>query len=173
MRPPPETLETPLRPTLSSTYQNSAQVYDEMLVAPGTLRPHCERFIRALDAIGGEDLGKRWEHARRTIRENGVTYNVYGDPRGVNRPWELDTIPLLMPEEEWRGLEEGLIQRARLLNLIVSDLYGRQSLLFEGHLPPALVFANPAFLRPCHGFPVPGGIYLHHLAVDLARSPDG
>ena len=173
MRPPPETLETPLRPTLSSTYQNSAQVYDEMLAAPGTLRPHWERFIQALDAMGGENLGKRWEHARQTIRENGVTYNVYGDPRGVNRPWELDTIPLLMPEEEWRGLEEGLIQRARLLNLIVSDLYGRQSLLLEGHLPPALVFANPAFLRPCHGFPVPGGIYLHHLAVDLARSPDG
>src|SRR5262245_35666878 len=173
MRPPPETLETPLRPTLSSTYQNSTQVYDEMLAAPGTLRPHWERFIQALDAMGGENLGKRWEHARQTIRENGVTYNVYGDPRGVNRPWELDTIPLLIPEEEWRSLEEGLIQRARLLNLIVSDLYGRQNLLLEGHLPPALVFANPAFLRPCHGFPVPGGIYLHHLAVDLARSPDG
>src|SRR5262245_25515738 len=173
MRPPPETLETPLRPTLSSTYQNSTQVYDEMLAAPGTLRPHWQRFIQALDAMPGEDLARRWEHARRTIRENGVTYNVYGDPRGTNRPWELDTIPLLMPEQEWRGLEDGLIQRARLLNLIVSDLYGRQSLLLEGHLPPALVFANPAFLRPCQGYPVPRGICLHHLAIDLARSPDG
>ena len=173
MKPPPEILETPQRSTLSSTYQISGQVYDEMLGAPGVLRPHWETFIRALDAMGGEELPRRWEHARRTIRENGVTYNVYGDPRGTTRPWELDTIPLLIPAEEWRILEEGLIQRARLLNLIVSDLYGQQSLLSEGHLPPGLIFANPAFLRPCHGVPVPGGIYLHHLAVDLARSPDG
>jgi uncharacterized circularly permuted ATP-grasp superfamily protein/uncharacterized alpha-E superfamily protein len=173
MTPPPEILETPERSTLSSTYQISGQVYDEMLAAPGVLRPHWETFLQALDAMGGEELLRRWEHARRTIRENGVTYNVYGDPRGMNRPWELDTIPLLIPAEEWRVLEAGLIQRARLLNLIVSDLYGRQALLSEGHLPPGLVFANPAFLRPCHGIPVPGGIYLHHLAVDLARSSDG
>jgi len=173
MKPPPEILETPERSTLSSTYQISGQVYDEMLAGPGVLRPHWETFIRALDAMGAEELPRRWEHARRTIRENGVTYNVYGDPRGTNRPWELDTIPLLIPAEEWRALEEGLIQRARLLNFIVADLYGRQDLLSEGHLPPGLVFANPAFLRPCHGFPVPGSIYLHHLAVDLARSSDG
>ncbi|MEW5975234.1 MAG: circularly permuted type 2 ATP-grasp protein [Acidobacteriota bacterium] len=170
---PPEILEPPGRATLSSAYQTSPQVYDEMQAAPGVLRPHWEKLIQALDSMGADELVRRWEHARRTIRENGVTYNVYGDPRGMNRPWELDTIPLLIPAEEWRRLEEGLIQRARLLNFIVADLYNHQRLLLEGHLPPALVFANPAFLRPCHGFSVPGGVYLHHLAVDLARSPDG
>jgi len=173
MEPRPEILETPEPPTLSTTYPIPAQVYDEMLVAPGVLRPHWEKFIQGVTAMGGQELLRRWEHARRTIRENGVTYNVYGDPRGMNRPWELDTIPLLIPEAEWRRLEEGLIQRARLLNLIGSDLYGRQTLLSEGHLPPALVLANPAFLRPCHGTPVPGGTFLHHLAIDLARAPDG
>jgi len=100
MKPPPEILETPQRSTLSSTYQISGQVYDEMLAAPGVLRPHWETLIQALNAMGGEELLRRWEHARRTIRENGVTYNVYGDPRGMNRPWELDTIPLLIPAEE-------------------------------------------------------------------------
>ena len=60
-------------------------------------------------------------------------------------------------------LEAGLAQRARLLDLILTDLYGPQRLLRDGLLPPALVFANPAFLRPCHGIRVPRDIYLHLL----------
>lgn len=173
MKPPPGTLETAPGSNLSSTYQLSDHVYDEMFVAPGVLRAHWQKFIQTLDAMGVKELARRWENARRVICENGVTYNVYGDPRGTDRPWELDTIPLLIPAEEWRVLATGLIQRARLLNLIVADLYGSQKLLSEGHLPPGLVFANPAFLRPCRGIPVPHGIHLHHIAVDLARSLDG
>ena len=42
------------------------------------------------------ELTRRWEDARQLIRENGVTYNVYGDPRGLDRPWQLDPIPLLI-----------------------------------------------------------------------------
>jgi uncharacterized circularly permuted ATP-grasp superfamily protein/uncharacterized alpha-E superfamily protein len=105
--------------------------------------------------------------------ENGVSYNVYGDPLGTDRPWSLDAIPLLIPPAEWSYLEAGLIQRARLLDTILADLYGPQKLLLDGHLPPAVVFGNPAFWRACHHVPVPGGNYLHLLAVDLARSPDG
>src|SRR4029453_18256663 len=117
MKPPPEILETPERSTLSSTYQISGQVYDEMVAGPGVLRPHWKNFIRALDAMGVEELPRRWEHARRTIRENGVTYNVYGDPRGTNRPWELDTIPLLLAPDEGQGLEAGLPPRPQPLPL--------------------------------------------------------
>jgi uncharacterized circularly permuted ATP-grasp superfamily protein/uncharacterized alpha-E superfamily protein len=118
-------------------------------------------------------LAARWENARRNIRDNGVTYNVYGDPQGMDRPWELDMIPLLIPPHEWSQLEAGLTQRARLLNLVLADLYGPQELIHNGLLPPSLVFANPGFLRPCHGIHVPGDIHLHLLAVDLARTPDG
>src|ERR1700693_717867 len=91
----------------------------------------------------------------------------------MDRPWSLDAIPLVIPPSEWEPLEAGLIQRARLLNSILADLYGPQQLLRGGHIPPALVSATPAFWRPCHGVPVSGNTYLHLLAVDLARSPDG
>ncbi len=91
----------------------------------------------------------------------------------MDRPWNLDAIPLLISPNEWRELEAGLIQRARLLNWILADLYGPQKLLRGGHLPPAVVFANPGFLRPCHALPVPDNAFLHLLAVDLARSADG
>jgi uncharacterized circularly permuted ATP-grasp superfamily protein/uncharacterized alpha-E superfamily protein len=158
---------------LIAGYSQTAGVYDEMANANGTLRPHWDRFISSLTTLGKEELTHRWRTARQRIRENGVTYNVYGDPLGADRPWSLDAIPLVIPPAEWAQLEEGLIQRARLLNQILADLYGPQQLLRGGHIPPALVFGNPAFWRPCHNLPVAGNTYLHLLAVDLARSPDG
>jgi uncharacterized circularly permuted ATP-grasp superfamily protein/uncharacterized alpha-E superfamily protein len=160
-------------PLLSTGYPQTAGVYDEMSDALGVLRPHWDTFINSLSALGGRELARRWRTARQRIRENGVTYNVYGDPLGMDRPWNLDAIPLMIPPSEWSQLEAGLIQRARLLNLILADLYGPQQLLRGGLIPPALVFANPGFWRPCHGVRISGNTYLHLLAVDLARGPDG
>jgi uncharacterized circularly permuted ATP-grasp superfamily protein/uncharacterized alpha-E superfamily protein len=165
--------DTAKAPLLSIGYHQTPGVYDEMCGAPGILRPHWEKFIHSLSALGDQELTRRWQTAKHRIRENGVTYNVYGDPLGMDRPWNLDAIPLVIPPSEWSQLEAGLIQRARLLNLILADLYGPQRLLHGGLLPAALVFANPGFWRPCHGVRVSGGTYLHLLAVDLARGPDG
>ena len=166
----PEMLDDPL---LTADYRQAPGVYDEMCVEPGVLRPHWDRYIASLSSLGGKELAHRWQIARQRIRENGVSYNVYGDPLGTDRPWSLDAIPLLIPPAEWSYLEAGLIQRARLLNTILADLYGPQKLLLNGDLPSALVFGNPAFWRACHDVPVPASTYLHLLAVDLARSPDG
>jgi uncharacterized circularly permuted ATP-grasp superfamily protein len=129
--------------------------------------------MKSFRAIGPEELGRRCERAERRIRENGITYNIYSDPLGANRPWKIDIVPFLIPAEEWRFLEAGIVQRARLLSRILEDLYGSQELLASGHFPAALLFANPAFLRPLVGVRVPAQSYLHMLAVDLARSPDG
>ncbi len=154
-------------------YRPISGVFDEMISAPGVLRPHCEAFVRELESLGPHEFASRRDHARRAIRENGVTYNVYGDPQGADRPWELDLVPLLIAHDDWATLEKGLIQRTRLLNLILRDIYGAQDLLRRGLLPAPLVLANPAFLRPCHGIRVPRDLYLHVHGVDLARSPDG
>jgi uncharacterized circularly permuted ATP-grasp superfamily protein/uncharacterized alpha-E superfamily protein len=91
----------------------------------------------------------------------------------MERPWQLDPIPLVIAPEEWRTLETGLIQRATLLNKILADCYGAQDLIRSRWLSPALVFGQPDFLRPCHGIRVPGDNYLHFYAADLSRSPDG
>jgi uncharacterized circularly permuted ATP-grasp superfamily protein/uncharacterized alpha-E superfamily protein len=165
--------ETLAGPPLIADYGQTAGIYDEMSAASGVVRPHWDKYINSLSALGGVEIARRWRTARQRIRENGVTYNVYGDPLGMDRPWNLDAIPFIIPAAEWSRLETGLVQRARLLNTILSDLYGPQKLLRDGHIPPALIFANPGFWRPCHGIPVPGNIYVHLLAVDLARSPDG
>jgi uncharacterized circularly permuted ATP-grasp superfamily protein/uncharacterized alpha-E superfamily protein len=148
-------------------------IYNELAADGVTPRPHWAPFVDSLAAIGPEDLARRWARAERRIRENGVTYNIYSDPQGASRPWTMDPIPLLIAPEEWRYIEAGIIQRAQLLSLLLQDIYGSHRLLSSGDLPGALLFANPAFLRPLVGVHVPRQSYLHLLAVDLARSPAG
>ena len=91
--------------------------YDELSADGVTPRPHWAHLMESLRAIGPEELGRRWTRAERRIRENGITYNIYSDPLGANRPWTIDIVPLLIPADEWRYIEAGIIQRAELLNL--------------------------------------------------------
>ncbi|MEQ8746284.1 circularly permuted type 2 ATP-grasp protein [Pyruvatibacter sp.] len=146
---------------------------DEMLDASGQIRPHWRGIIDGLAQLGPQMRSWRWDTARKLIRENGITYNIYGDPQGLRRPWGLDFIPLVLSAQEWTGIEAGLKQRARLLNAIARDVYGEQRLIKEGVLPASLMLGNPHFLRPMHGIAVPNDTFLHFYAVDLARGPDG
>lgn len=158
---------------LDARYAAPRLVYDELMGPAGSPRAHWRPLIRALGRLGIGELAARGEAARQFLRENGVTYNVYGDSQGFERTWQLDPLPLLIPPGEWSRLEAGLIQRTRLLGRILEDLHGPQELLARHGLPPALVYSNPAFLRPCRGIRPVGGVPLFLHAVDLTRSPDG
>lgn len=154
-------------------YRPAAGAYDEMFLANGEVRPHCRQFLAEIATLGRADLTQRWEQVARFVRENGMVYHAYGDPATAVRPWNLDAFPLIIPAQEWQDLAQGLVQRARLLNAILADLYGPQALLAKGLVPAGLVFGNPGFARPFHGQHGPGDRYLHLYAVDLARASDG
>lgn len=143
------------------------------MLPSGWPRRHWRGLAVAFGRMRPSQLKRHWQVGQHLIQSNGVTYNVYGDPRGMERPWVMDPVPLVLDPEEWRAIEAAIVQRATLLNAILQDLYGDQRLVREGQLPPALLFANPNFLRPCAGIRPPGGVYLHSYAADLARSPEG
>jgi uncharacterized circularly permuted ATP-grasp superfamily protein/uncharacterized alpha-E superfamily protein len=147
--------------------------YDEMLDAAGAPRAHWRALLANLERETPGTMGRRSDTVQRQVRENGVTYNVTADLDGRQRPWDLNVLPLILPPDEWSGIEQAVIQRAGLLNQILVDAYGPQSMLAEGLLPPALVHGNAGFLRPCHGIRHHDGVALHMIAVDLARAPDG
>jgi uncharacterized circularly permuted ATP-grasp superfamily protein/uncharacterized alpha-E superfamily protein len=151
---------------------DATERFDEAF-GPDGLRPHWQSFLHSLEDLGPSEMLSRWRDAQHLIRENGVTYNVYGDPRGMARPWQLDPVPLLISAEEATEVRAGLIQRAKLFEQIARDLYGPQRLLRERLIPPELVYANPGFLRSCHGIELPNKRYLHLYACNLGRGANG
>ncbi len=119
------------------------------------------------------DMDQRSANLARQVRDNGITYNVYADENGPQRPWSLDLFPLIVEPQDWQHIEAGVVQRARLLEHVMADVYGPQKLLASGFLPPALVQGHPGYLRAMHGVKPVGGRFLHVAAFDLARGPDG
>ncbi|MDO9413497.1 MAG: circularly permuted type 2 ATP-grasp protein [Pseudolabrys sp.] len=154
-------------------YKPLPGIVDEMMDGNGKVRAHWKPLLSMLAELGPEEINRRFTSADRYLRDSGVFYRVYEDPAGVERPWPLSHIPLLIEPTEWKALEAGLIQRANLLEAVLADAYGPGQLTKDGRLPAALVAGNPEFLRPLAGVKPPGGSHLRFYAVDVGRGPDG
>jgi uncharacterized circularly permuted ATP-grasp superfamily protein/uncharacterized alpha-E superfamily protein len=147
--------------------------YDEMIDSLGALRPQWEAVAREFAETTPEEYASRLASMRGMVRDNGVTYNVYDEAGGRVRPWRLDLVPFVIGAADWKVIEDGVKQRARLTDLLLRDIYGPQKLIADGHLPPHLVLGHPQFLRPLMGVEPPGGVHVHLFSADLARMPDG
>jgi len=147
--------------------------FDELRGNTENVLAHWQTFFRQLEPTGLADLDQRTQELNRQIRDNGITYNVYADEDGPQRPWSVDIFPLIITPAAWQEIESGILQRARLLEAILNDVYGPQQLLQAGLIPPALVQGHPGYLRAIHGVTPPGKRYLHIVAFDLARAPNG
>ena len=158
---------------LLADYPASPDSFDEMLDGSSQPRAHWRTLLDSLAHEAPDVMRKRTESVQRQVRENGVTYNVYTDDKGMQRPWDLNVLPMILPHDEWAGIEAAVIQRATLINRLLVDVYGEQKMLEERLLPPALIHGHAGFLRPCHGIRHKDGIALHFYAIDLARAPNG
>ena len=147
--------------------------WDEAVLPSGFPRRHWRALTVAIRRMGFRQFNRYWQSGVQLVRETSTSNNAANDPWGNERPLPLDPIPMVVAETEWAQIEKAVVQRATLLNAMLFDLYGKQRLMYESHLPPALVFGNPQFLRPCAGIAPPDGIHLHTYAADLARSPSG
>jgi uncharacterized circularly permuted ATP-grasp superfamily protein/uncharacterized alpha-E superfamily protein len=164
---------TSVPPRLLSAYRPLSGSYDEMVGEDGRIRDHWSGLGRTLDEFGFEELNDRRRHLQRLLDDDGVTYNVAAGPAGRPQRWDLDPVPVLLSSDEWAGIERGAIQRAELLNLVLTDLYGPRDLVRRRLLPPELVYGHPGFLRPCDGVRLPGPQQLVTCAIDVARDAEG
>src|SRR6478736_2561128 len=140
--------------------------YDELVTGQKSIRYHWQGILSVIRALPGGGLGERLESARRQLEESGATVNLLD--AGGTPSWTFDPLPFVITPDEWSALEDGLVQRARLLDTILADLYGPQRLLAERLLPPMLVHANRHFLRACRvGDSRAPTRYLGQYAVDL------
>src|ERR1700743_3017278 len=122
---------------LVSGYRRLPGVFDEMMDAEGRVRAHWQPFLSMLAALGDDEINRRFAAADRYLRDSGVFYRVYEDAAGIERPWPLSHIPLVIEPTEWTELQAGLIQRAQLLEAVLEDAYGPATLTAECRLPAA------------------------------------
>lgn len=147
--------------------------FDELRGDSTSLLPHWKTFFEQLGPSGLSDLDQRTVELTRQVRDNGITYNVYADEHGPQRPWSVDLFPLIINHDSWQEIQSGVLQRAKLLEAIIKDIYGQQTLLKQGLIPPALIYGHPGYLRSMHGSNFEQRKHLHIIAFDLARAPTG
>ncbi len=144
---------------------------DEYIAQDGTPRAVWSRFFDAFAALTPGDIERRFGAADRHLREAGVSYRAPGETS--DRLWPLSHLPLLIDDAEWQQLTAGIVQRAQLLELVLSDLYGEGRLVAEGAIPAAAIAGSTEYLRSVCGIKPPGGRYLSLYAADVGRGPDG
>jgi uncharacterized circularly permuted ATP-grasp superfamily protein/uncharacterized alpha-E superfamily protein len=154
-------------------YAQPPSAYDELWNATQTVRRAWQPLIQTIDRLGCDHLERCHQEVTRMFRENGVAYNIHGDPQGIHRNWQLDILPLIIGRDDWETITAGLQQRAHLLDLVLKDLYGPRRLITDGILPAELIFGHPGFLRPCHDVRLPTANQLLLYSADLARTGDG
>ena len=157
---------------LAAGYAAGPGAIDEMVDSTGAIRPAWRPLIDRLDSLGRSGLDARFARADHYLHDAGVYYRVYGADGSNERAWPLAHVPLLIEEAEWQGIAAGLAQRAGLLEAVLADIYGDNRLVADGLIPPELIAASPEYLRPMAGV-VPRGGFLHFVAFDLGRGPDG
>ncbi|WP_332685275.1 circularly permuted type 2 ATP-grasp protein [Bosea sp. (in: a-proteobacteria)] len=164
------------RNALLAGYRPLPGAYDEFMAPDGSVYPQWEPFLAEWAGLSADELQRRFGLADRHVRDTGVSYRVHGDgdasdPLAGERAWPLNHVPLVISGVEWQAIAAGVAQRARLLDAVLSDVYGPGKLIAGGALPAAAITGSPDYLRPLHG--APGGAQLQIYAADLGRGPDG
>lgn len=162
-----------LTKTLFDNYFTASPSYDELLTSKMRIKDNWKVLSKNLLKIGPKHLALKQTEINWLLAENGVTYNVYNDPKGLNRPWDLNVVPFIIHQKEWLTVEKGIQQRAEILNLVLKDLYGKRELLKNGIVPPEVIYAHSGFLRACDQIQYKNSKQLLVYAADLARGPDG
>lgn len=158
---------------LFAHYRLSPGVADELFDAAGQMRPVWKRFVERFARLSPAEITARFERADQYLRDAGVFFRQYSNDPLAEREWPLSHVPVILHETEWETICAGLTQRADLLEAVMADLYGPGRLVSEGHLPAELIAGSRQWLRPMVGITPRGGYFLHVLAFEIGRAPDG
>ncbi|MEQ1908608.1 MAG: circularly permuted type 2 ATP-grasp protein [Vicinamibacterales bacterium] len=147
--------------------------YDEMFDQTGHPRPEARLLLETIGSLGDGQLQRCQQAAERILVQLGITFNVYGDSAGTERPFPFDLVPRIVRSEEWDWLERGLKQRIHALNQFIDDIYHNQRIIKDGIIPEEVVRTAASFRPQCVGINPPKGVWCHITGTDLVRGGDG
>jgi uncharacterized circularly permuted ATP-grasp superfamily protein len=125
-------LSLEVRSDLLTAYrQHAVEGYDELLDASGAIRPHWKSLLQGLGGLSDGDREMRAARLARRVKETGIAYDIFADPNAAPQRWTLDLAPIVISAGEWQWLEAALIQRARLFDALLNDIYGMLALPFQ------------------------------------------
>ncbi len=140
----------------------------------------------AVADLGLKGLLAARAEARRQIQDDGIRFGAMASPTAPGevpaddprwhtqgRNWAIDPLPIVIGSAQWARLHAGLEQRARLLDLILTDLYNGRALLHRGLIPPEVVLGHPGFVPQADGLHQAGPHQLVLTGADLGQHADG
>lgn len=154
-------------------YRCPAGHYDELLSPENRIRPGYRRLMGVDPVLSGPEVAVRWKATKQALRDNPPASTGQLIKSGIPHSWELDPIPVVLEPDEWKSLADGLRQRMHLIDLVLTDVYGKQELLRTGIIPPALVYGAPSYLRAARQTDGQRPRMLHLYAAQVARSTSG
>ncbi len=154
-------------------FARAGREYDEVFAGTGEPRPHYRELVAALQALPAAELARREQLQQISLLNQGITFAISGDQGGIERVFPFDFVPRVIPADEWRRLEAGLVQRVTALNLFLRDIYTEQRCLHEGVIPWELVLSRKEYKRELRGVVPPSEIFTHVVGTDLIRDDAG
>lgn len=154
-------------------YLHDGSEYDELFDADGRIRSQWDELNAGLTLRDTDVLARYRQRLRTLVDNHGITYNPVDADAGSAARWDVDGVPLVLSADDWAELESGLVQRSRLLDALLADLYGDLRTVRDGLIPPRLVFGHSGYVRAAHGLTLPGPHQLFCHAVDVARAAHG
>ncbi|QDU82728.1 hypothetical protein Pla110_44900 [Polystyrenella longa] len=151
----------------------STDHFDEMFGPDGEPRPSASLFVERLMQLADGNLQQCQKAAEMSLKNLGITFNVYGHEAGTEKVWPFDLLPRIIEADEWSSIDQGLKQRITALNLFISDVYNDRKIIKDGLLPEELLMTCKAYRKQCEGFMPPQGAWCHVTGVDLIRGKDG
>ena len=157
---------------LFQNYKPHPKAWDE-LFHHGEPHFHCKELHERLGQLDPQEFQMRRSSADMAFVNQGITFSVYADRRGVEKIFPFDLIPRTVPAEEWYTVEAGLKQRMTALDAFLDDVYHDQRILKEEVVPRDLALGSKGFRKEMVGFRPPGGRYIHICGTDLIRDDKG
>ena len=156
---------------MNYTVQNK-DIWDEMMGSDG-FRKEYQSIIHTIDSFSNADLEMKNKIAGELFMQQGITFTVYSDNKGIERIFPFDILPRVITGSEWDKIEKGIKQRLKALNLFLKDIYNEQNIINDKIIPAELIASCPHYTREVFGIKVPHDTYIHISGIDLIRGQDG
>ena len=154
-------------------YPDNKNSFDEVFKRSNRARPGLAPLAQYLRKLDPAEVKTKQDAAELAIRTLGITFTVYSDGANIDRQWPYDMVPRIIQGHEWDGVERGLKQRLKALNLFINDIYNEQQIINDGIIPSDILLSSKDFRPQCKGVRPKFGVWAHICGSDLIRDHEG